>query len=380
MNIDKSIGLVIMQALLFVLIPANLFASEKERLFSSALSSYIKLAYCDKPVSGFSEREFTVYNNEDNITLGATLTAPDTPKAGIVLATGSGPHNRDEEIGKHKPFKLIAEYLADRGYAVLRMDDRGVGKSSGNFNNAINDDFVSDIAAGILYLDSCYSGIPIGVIGHSEGGTTAIKSAVRNENCDFIITLAAAAWQGDSIIMSQTRAITTAAMGRWDTESLQRKCLDIAKSDIPEHVAEEMLLSIIDRNQKAHPNRSPQMYQQIEDQIPRLLSPWYRNFLQYNPEEDIKAVHKPWLAINGELDCQVLPGNLNTIKKLNSSAETVLLPHHNHLFQECTTGTLDEYLKISSSISQLTLETICTWLDKIFANKQIITKPNSNSK
>lgn len=313
--------------------------------------------------SDFSEREVTIYNNGENITLGATLTAPDTPKAGIVLATGSGPQNRDEEIGGHKPFKLIAEYLTDRGYAVLRMDDRGVGKSSGDFGSAVNDNFVSDIAAGISYLDSCYKDIPIGVIGHSEGGTTAIKSAVRNENCDFIITLAAAAWQGDSIIMSQTRAIVTAATGRWDAESLQRKCLYVAKSDMPEHIAETMLFSIISQDTKEA--NTPQVQQQIKDQIIGMLSPWYRNFLRYNPEADIKAVHKPWLAINGELDCQVLPGNLNTIKELNGSVETVLLPHHNHLFQECTTGTLDEYTKIPSSISQLTLEIMSAWLDKI---------------
>lgn len=327
------------------------------------LASIVIIA-CPIFTSNFSERELTIYNNEENITLGATLTTSNTPKAGIVLATGSGPQNRDEEIGGHKPFKLIAEYLANRGYAVLRMDDRGVGKSSGDFSSAINDNFVSDIAAGISYLDSCYSDIPIGIIGHSEGGTIAIKSAVRNENCDFIITLAAAAWRGDSIIISQTRAIAMAATGRWDEESLQRKCLDIAKSDIPKQRAETMLFSIITQEIKDASKQS-QMQQQIKNKISELLSPWYCDFLRYNPEADIKTIHKPWLAINGELDCQVLPDNLNTIRELNGTVETVLLPHHNHLFQECTTGTLDEYQKIPSSISQLTLETMSAWLDKI---------------
>lgn len=313
--------------------------------------------------AGYREKEVTVYNNEENITLGATLTAPRVPKAGIVLATGSGPQNRDEEIGGHKPFKLIAEYLSKRGYAVLRMDDRGVDKSTGDFGSAVNDNFVSDIAAGISYLDSCYNDIPIGVIGHSEGGTTAIKSAVRNENCDFIITLAAAAWQGDSIIMSQSRAIATAATGRWDAEPFQRKCLDIAMSDMPRDSAEALMLSIL--AQSTEDADVPKVQQQISV----MLSPWYRDFIRYNPATDIKAVHKPWLAINGDLDCQVLPGNLNTIKSLNSSVETVLLPHHNHLFQECKTGTLDEYAKIPSSISHQTLETMSEWLDKNICSK-----------
>ena len=306
----------------------------------------------------YSEQEVTIYNNEENITLGATLTAPRVPKAGIVLATGSGPQNRDEEIVGHKPFKLIAEYLSQKGYAVLRMDDRGVGKSTGDFSSAVNDNFVSDIAAGISYLDSCYNNIPIGVIGHSEGGTTAIKSAVRNENCDFIITLAAAAWPGDSIIMSQSRAIATASTGRWDAEQLQRKCLDIAMSNVPKDTAEALLFSIL--SQSTEDADVPQMQQQITS----ILSPWYRDFLRYNPEADIKAVHKPWLAINGDLDCQVLPGNLSTIKTLNGGVETVLLPNHNHLFQECKTGTLDEYANIPSSISRLTLEIMSEWLDK----------------
>lgn len=312
--------------------------------------------------SDFSEQELTIHNHKENITLGATLTTPKTPKAGIVLATGSGPQNRDEEMGRHKPFRVIAEYLSDKGYAVLRMDDRGVGESSGNFNSAINDNFVSDIAAGIAYLDSCYSDIPIGVIGHSEGGTTAIKSAVRNENCDFIITLAAPAWSGDSIIMSQTRAIEMAKFDQWDAELLQRKCLDIAKSEIHKHIAEAMLFSVIKQDSGEIIKRS-QMQQSINKRIDELLSPWYRDFLRYNPEGDIKAVSKPWLAINGALDCQVLPENLNTIKELNRSVQTVMLPYHNHLLQECITGTLDEYSKIPHSISRQTLEIMAIWLE-----------------
>ena len=331
--------------------------------------AFITTIVCTAFASNVREQELTIHNHKENVTLGATLTTPTAPKAGIVLATGSGPQNRDEEIGGHKPFKVIAEYLSDRGYAVLRMDDRGVGKSSGDFSSAINDNFVSDIAAGISYLDSCYSDIPIGVIGHSEGGTIAIKSAVRNKKCDFIITLAAAAWQGDSIIISQTRAIEMAATGRWNTESLLRKCLDIAKSDIAKSTAESVLFSIITQDVGLN-SKSPQMQQQISHRICELLSPWYRDFLRYNPEADIKAVNKPWLAINGELDCQVLPDNLNTIKELNDVVETVMLPYHNHLFQECVTGTLDEYRIIPNSISKQTLEIISAWLDKIIC-KQI---------
>lgn len=315
-------------------------------------------------IPDFDEMEVVIYNSEDDIILGATLTTSSSPKAGIVMATGSGPQNRDEEIGGHKPFKIIAEYLADCGYAVLRMDDRGVGESSGDFHSAVNDDFVSDISAGISYLDSCYSSIPIGVIGHSEGGTTAIKSAVRNDNCDFIITLAAPAWQGDSIIISQFKAIGNHACEWRNEEKLLRGCLDIAKSNISNDVAEKMLVSILTSDVTAM-NRSPKVEQQVIARSKELLSPWYRDFLSYNPKEDIKAVQKPWLAINGDLDCQVLPGNLRDINKINSQVETVMLQCHNHLFQECTTGMPDEYMEIPTSISRKTLETMSAWLEKI---------------
>lgn len=335
-----------------------------------ALLFFIAIMFHFASTTYFHEQETIIYNNDESIILGATLTSPDMPKAGIVLATGSGPQNRDEEMGGHKPFKIIAEYLADCGYAVLRMDDRGFGESSGDFSSAINDNFVSDITAGISYLDSCYSDIPIGIIGHSEGGITAIKSAVRNDNCDFIITLAAPAWQGDSIIMSQAKAIAPSTTVWWNEEKLLRKCLDIASSDISDDAAEKILVSILTRETK-YRNKSPQMEQQINTRIKELLSPWYRDFLNYNPEKDIKAVQKPWLAINGNLDCQVLPENLRSISKINSQVETVMLPYHNHLFQECTTGLPDEYKVIPTSISRKTLETISAWLEKIIQNKKI---------
>ena len=119
----------------------------------------------------------------------------------LVLASGSGQQNRDEEILGHKPFKRIAESLAERGYAVLRMDDRGIGVSEGKFDGAVNADFVSDIRAAVAFTDSLYPGVPKGVLGHSEGGTVAVRTAVADPLCSFIITLAAPAWQGDSIIM-----------------------------------------------------------------------------------------------------------------------------------------------------------------------------------
>ena len=132
-----------------------------------------------------ADSDVTVHNKAAGIELGGTLSLPDrgSPRAVLVLASGSGQQNRDEEILGHKPFKRIAESLAERGYAVLRMDDRGIGASGSKFDGAVNADFVSDIRAAVAFTDSLYPGVPKGVLGHSEGGTVAVRTAVADPLC-----------------------------------------------------------------------------------------------------------------------------------------------------------------------------------------------------
>lgn len=316
------------------------------------------------------EKEVTITNHCHGITLAGTLSVPDTiePKAAIVMATGSGQQNRDEEILGHRPFKTIADHLTANGYAVLRMDDRGIGGSGGDFASATTDDFVHDIAAGVAYIDSCYSRIPVGVIGHSEGGTIAIRNAAHNPKCEFIVTLAAPAWQGDSVIMSQSRAIATRMTGRWDGETLQRRILETAKSDLPAKQANTTIYMTLAES-LGEGAKLPEVQKQLAAQVETMLSPWYRNMLRYDPTAEIKSINKPWLALNGTLDLQVVPENLNTISELNPGAIIKLLPEHNHLFQRCKTGMIQEYATITEDISPTTLETITRWLDGLFAKR-----------
>lgn len=316
------------------------------------------------------EKEVEIVNRHDGITLAGTLSAPDNrqPKAVIVMATGSGQQNRDEEIMGHKPFKTIADHLTANGYAVIRMDDRGIGGSGGDFASATTDDFLRDIAAGLAYADSCLAGIPAGVLGHSEGGTIAIRSAATDPRCEFILTLAAPAWAGDSIIMSQSRAIANAMTGRWDGEEFQRSIIGIAKSSTPPAQANTMIYMTLSQS-LGESAKIPAVQQQIAAQVEGMLSPWYRSMLRYNPATDISAVNKPWLALNGSRDIQVLPENLNTISELNPGAIVKLLPDHNHLFQRCKTGMIQEYASISEDISPETLEVITKWLDGLFARE-----------
>lgn len=312
----------------------------------------------------FVSEEASVINHTDSITLAGTLTTPadSHPRAAIVMATGSGAQNRDEEIFSHKPFKVIAEYLAGNGYAVLRMDDRGTAHSEGDFTSATTDDFVTDIAAGLEILAERFPNMQKGVIGHSEGGTIAIKTASRNRLCSFIVTLAAPAWQGDSIIMSQSRAMAVGLTGKWDMETQQREILDIVKSDLND-LQTRMSLSFLLPKIFGESANLPQAKAMIAKQTDTLTSRWYRDMVRYNPECDIKAVGCPWLALNGAKDTQVLPANLETIKTLNPITDTKLLDGHNHLFQTCTTGLPDEYPSAGQSPSPETLAIILKWLN-----------------
>lgn len=304
-----------------------------------------------------TSRDVKVLNPEAGITLAGTLSVPDgTPRGSLVLATGSGLQNRDEELMGHRPFKVIAEFLADHGYAVLRMDDRGFGESEGNGEEATTGDFVTDIASGLALVDSVFPEVPTGVLGHSEGGTIAIRLA-PNPKCDFIVTLGAPAWSGDSIVMSQSRAVATAMTGSWAAEQTQRKLLDLAKSSAPSPMARVGMMMEMKKN-LGEAADLPQVQSALGAQIDAMLSPWYRSFLRYDPAEDIKNVSKPWIALNGSLDHQVLPANLETVKALNPKAKTILMPDHNHLFQVCRTGLPQEYVSIAEDISEQTLNTI----------------------
>lgn len=335
-----------------------------KRILHVALASVISICAVAE------EREIEVINHSAGITLAGTLSLPDSgvTKALIVMASGSGQQNRDEEIFGHKLFGDIADRLAAAGYASIRMDDRGIGGSGGSFKGATTDDFVTDIASAIAAADSLCPSVPVGVLGHSEGGSVAIKLAAHNPDCSFIVTLAAPAWQGDSIIMSQTRAIAESMSGRWepDKEVLQRSLLDICMSQVPTAMARPGFIYTMSRG-IGEAATLPNVQAQIAASADVMLSDWYRQFLRYNPAADIAAVAKPWLALNGDRDIQVLPGNLSTIRELNPQADVVLLQSHNHLFQRCTTGMVQEYATIAESISDTAIDAIIQWLDTRFS-------------
>ena len=319
------------------------------------------------PPYPYDTLEYVVHNKIDNINLAGTITIPKDIKSVIVMATGSGSQNRDEELFGHRPFKVIADFLSRNGYAVLRMDDRGVGSSQGNPSISTTDDYTTDIKQAIQSLkdNEIFKNKPIGIIGHSEGGMIAIKAA---DCSDFIITLAAPALPGDSIILTQTKAILDASRQGANWSALYhtlRKRYDWVKSNIPESILKLQLYNDVVKD-------IPSVYltdavkDQIMVEIASMSSPWYRNFLRYDPADDISKVEIPWLALNGEKDLQVLCNqNLSMIENLNSKAKTMRFEGLNHLFQECQTGMVQEYANIEQTISPVVLQTILDWLNSI---------------
>lgn len=313
-----------------------------------------------------ADYDISFINKKAHIELAATVTVPDcAPKAVIVMVTGSGPQNRDEEIMGHTPFRTLSDTLVAHGYATLRFDDRGTAASGGNFVNATIDDFLDDANAAVACADSIFNDIPVGVLGHSEGGITAVRIGASNEAADFIITLASPAWQGDSLLMSQCRALAVNSIGHWKGEALQRRILDIAISPLPPTAAR---LQIADCLKKEYgvDNSASAISSSLEKSAAAMTSKYMRHYLRFNPAPYISEVKCPWLALNGDKDLQVVPENLDEIHKLNPSATTLLVNGHNHLFQECATGDPSEYAADTPTPSARTCGSIVAWLNTLF--------------
>jgi uncharacterized protein len=200
-----------------------------------------------KPPYPYLEEEVSYPNKEAGIKLAGTLTMPKAggPFPAVILITGSGPENRDEALMGHKPFKVLADYLTRRGIAVLRSDDRGVGKSTGDFAKATTEDFASDALAGVAYLKTRKEIDPkhIGLIGHSEGGIIAPMAVVRSRDVAFLVLIAGTGFPGDHIIVRQTIDIARAQKANPKTTKLiadqLRKMLAVAKQPTSQAVAEK---------------------------------------------------------------------------------------------------------------------------------------------
>jgi uncharacterized protein len=335
-----------------------------------------------KPYPYYSE-DVKFENTKDNIVLAGTLTLPkkDGIFPAVILITGSGPQNRDEELLGHKPFLIIADYLTKNGIAVLRYDDRGTAESTGNFKTATTMDFAIDVEFAIQYLLTRkeINKNHIGLIGHSEGGIIAPIVAAKSKDIDFIVLLAGTGIRGDKLLLLQQELIGKAS-GTSDVDLQKNKFISKGAFDIVLKSKNTDSLKIdltnyISQAMKDNPDLSEKLSGMSEDdfvklQVTQLISPWMNYFIKYDPSLILEKVKSPVLAINGSKDLQVpAKVNLEAIKKAlekggNTNVTTKELPNLNHLFQESKTGAPSEYATIEQTFSPIALAEILHWILK----------------
>jgi len=327
------------------------------------------------------EEEEVLYENEvAGIKLAGTLTLPHSEGLfpAVLLISGSGAQDRNEMLFNHRPFLVLADYLTRRGIAVLRVDDRGVGGSTGNVSQATSEDFAGDVFAGIEYLKSRIevNKKQIGLIGHSEGGVIAPMVAVQSTDVAFIVMMAGSVLTGEEILYLQAALINRAEGISEDkiarNRALQESLFTVIKKEKDSVAVEkqlrEILMNSIAEMSEEEKDAMGDTEAIVESQITAIVSPWFRYFLEYDPRPILRKVTCPVLAINGEKDLQVPPKeNLSAIEEAlgvggNENYTIRELPGLNHLFQTAQTGSTSEYGKIEETISPVVLKMIADWI------------------
>ena len=315
----------------------------------------------------------------NGVRLAGTLTLPHGkgPFPAAILITGSGQQDRDETMLGHKPFAVIADYLTRRGIAVLRVDDRGGGKSTGDFAKATSADFATDANAAFAYLRTRGEIRPdaIGFIGHSEGGMVGPIAMATNKQVAFLIMLAGPGTATDHLLLSQRRAIAL-AMGQSEAQidkaepvmaALFKALASGATYEEGLAAARASLTPDALAAIGAPPGTDPQLV------LSQVSSPWFRYFFQYDPAPNLRLIRVPVLAMNGSLDRQVLPAeNLAAIKaalKDDRDVTIVELPGLNHLFQTARTGAVGEYADIEETVAPVALERVANWINARFGRR-----------
>ena len=349
-----------------------------------------------KPPFPYLTEEVTYHNLDKKANISGTITIPKTANKtskpqvypAVLLISGSGPQNRDEEMMGHKPFALIADFLTRKGFIVLRFDDRGTGKSTGIFETATSMDFADDVSAGIEFLKQRKEVdiSKIGLLGHSEGGMIAPIVAAQRKDVHFLILMAGPGIKPIDLMTEQNIAILS-------TMGISKKTLDTYGS-----LYKNISLAIIRENDLSKASTSASavfnswlsgkdsailkeldllttkkqnIY--VKNMVTTLSGPWFKFFFNYDPAPVLKKVNAKVLVLNGEKDVQVLPasnlaGMEAALRNSKSSYEIKVAKGVNHLFQTCKTCQASEYGELDETISPAVLEIISEWLTKKVLN------------
>ena len=338
----------------------------------------------------YDEEEVKYSNLTADVTLAATLTLPRSgkPSSAVLLIAGSGAIDRNETVFGHKPFFVLADHLTKQGFAVLRVDKRGVGQSTGNYDVSTTEDFAADVLAGVEYLKTRkeVDTERIGLIGHSEGGLIAPMIAVKSNDVAFIVLMAGAGVTGEATLYEQ-EALISRAMGVTEKQishqlNFQKQVLSVIMNESDLEKAEKRLREIVVKQLANLPKEEQQTSADVmEAQFKRLNSKWFRYFLTYDPITSLKHLKIPVLVINGELDSQVSSKqNLPVIAKIleeagNQNYRIIEFPKLNHFFQICESGSILEYGKIEETIAPVVLDILSDWILETTTHLRKISAP-----
>ena len=315
------------------------------------------------PPFNYDTEEVSFVNSIDKNTLAGTLSEPtDFNKKSpiIVMITGSGKQNRDEEIFGHKPFAVIADDFAKKGIATLRIDDRGMGGSSKGSKEETSYNYATDINAAVLFLTTKgYKNI--GLLGHSEGGMIAPIVTTMNKNVGFLVLMAGPGTPIDELLAKQNylNSKLTGLKEELAQDNLKsnQKIYSFVKNYSGANYEKDLEQFLSDSNEKI-PDAT----------LNQLKSSWFKYFMKFNPDDYLSKIKIPVLAINGSLDFQVpSKDNLDAIKKSltkakNKNFEVLEFEGMNHLFQEAKTGAFSEYEEIEQTIAPVVLDKMSSWI------------------
>jgi pimeloyl-ACP methyl ester carboxylesterase len=325
----------------------------------------------------YYEEEVVFDNVAAKVSLSGTLTLPSKngkfPVA--ILISGSGPQDRDESYMGHKPFLVLSDYLTKQGIGVLRFDDRGHGKSTGDFGAATTADFAKDVLSAVSYLKTRkdVDVKKIGLIGHSEGGIIAPLAANQTKDVSFIVLLASTGISGTELSVMQSKTLRGFPVkDEVEYEKNTRKAIAIVTSDRSNDEIKKEIRAHYDGflrpilTSLGAPEKNIKAF--IDNQVKVSTKPWNRYFLSYNPADEFEKLQIPVLSLNGNKDTQVdakvnQTGIKNAlIKGNNNEFKIVELEGLNHFFQECETGKMNEYRKIEQTFSPKALKVVSDWV------------------
>ncbi len=345
----------------------------------------------------YEKEDVVFFSTNTNLQFGATITYPSIP-AGTnyikaptypvaILISGSGPQDRNEEIMQHQPFAVIADALTKKGFLVIRTDDRGVGKSTGDFSKANSKDFTNDIMAVTDYIKKYVhaDSFHIFLVGHSEGGMIAPMVANRRNDIYGIVSLAGISipavelMSGQSLAILKSTGVKDSALHAY--EKLYKNLLFSMRKTNDSVTAYTSGIKILNKWKKTQPlnilndldistEKNQQLF--IQTLANTFTTPWFHYFLNYDPRSQIKKLKNlHLLVLNGDEDIQVLKKeNLEAferyLKKSKVRSYTInSYPHLNHLFQHCTTCTIDEYGLLEETFSPEVLKDMSDWMLKV---------------